>query len=238
MTEPREIGLGPALRTRAWCVYHEIEGEPRRVAKVLRPLRTKRYARWHVHYPMWMYTRFKYGIPDLLVREHELLAALPEPFQVYLPRGRELARTRDGRTVLVWERVLDHDGRPSRFASELGPIREASFWREIECMAEILRGAGDFVLGIFNPGDILVQRRGEGEHHPVLSSGILRTASVEFPFGLHRLAGPGMRGRFERNLGRFRQRCGAPAPSTWAAGSPVWSAAQGGSPRTRSGGGG
>ena len=121
--DPLPIVLGAVVARGTFYNFYEIEGIHHRWAKKTVPSRVKQYSfGMRITYPMWLYTRFKYGVSDLIVHETQVAQKLPDEIQPYLLQNMTLGKTSEGASVLCADKVFDYDGTLSRTVNNTGRI--------------------------------------------------------------------------------------------------------------------
>lgn len=206
-TEPVPIVLGDVMARGVFFQFFEIQGTSARWAKKAVDVRVKRYFFGvTIRYPMRMYTRYKYGVSDIILYEMQLVHRLPAEAQPYLLQNRAFGRTLQGESVLCADTVLDYDGKRSQTLKKVGRISNASFWWHVDTVREVLERHGVLLFGVFHGGNhILVQKRSPDEWRPVLVD-IVKSGRTMYPFQFHLWRAASVQNKYHRQIERFRNR--------------------------------
>jgi hypothetical protein len=205
--EPSPIILGDIVLQGVFYQFHDIQGVPHRCAKKLVSSRTKRYSFGiKVTYPMWLYTRFKYGVSDMIQYEMQVAQTMPREVQPYLLQNPTLGRTSEGESVLCTDKVMDWDGVPSQTLNNVGKVSNELFWQHVQAICEGLERHHLYLLGVFHGGNhVLVQRLSRNEWKPVLLD-VIKVGRRMYPFQFNIWGVLSLRNKFHRQLQRFRDR--------------------------------
>lgn len=205
--EPSPIVLGDIVEQGVFYRFYSIQGAPHRWAKKVVGSRTKRYPfGLTVTYPMWLYTRFKYGVLDMIQYELQVAQAMPQEVQPYLLQNPALGRTSEGESVLCADKVLDWDGVPSQTLNRVGKVSNELFWRHVQEICEGLERHQLYLLGVFHGGShVLVHKLSQNEWKPVLLD-VVKSGRTMYPFQIDLWSAASLRKKFLRQLQRFRNR--------------------------------
>jgi hypothetical protein len=205
--EPSQIVLGDIVEQGVFYRFCNIQGAPHRWAKKMVGSRTKRYLfGLTVTYPMWLYTRYKYGVSDMIQYELQIAQTMPREVQPYLLQNQALGRTSEGESVLCADKVLDWDGAPSQTLNRVGKVSNELFWRHVQEVCDVLERDRLYLLGVFHGGNhILVQKVTEHEWKPVLLD-VVKLGKGMYPFQIDLWFGASVRRKFQRQLMRFKDR--------------------------------
>lgn len=208
------VTLGKHLRPGLYCGYFEVVGEPGVVAKAAYPTRTKRYfPGFRVAYSLPWYTRWKYGIRDIVAHDYESLVSLPSPWRDHLPAELCLRRTTTGASAMCWREPVDFDGARSQTFLKTGPVSCPSFWAEMEALITACRRRSVWPMGLF-PGSqqVTVQRLSPDRSRPVITADLIKLGRRMYPFQVYLWLPPILRWKFERRYRAFKKKfCASPA---------------------------
>ncbi len=205
--ESSPIVLGDIVEQGVFYRFYSIQGMPHRWAKKMVGSRTKRYPfGLTITYPMWLYTRFKYGVSDMIQYEMQISQTMPREIQPYFLQNQALGRTSGGESLLCADRVLDWDGLPSQTLNRVGRVSNESFWRHVQVICDELERHHIYLLGVFHGGNhVLVQRLSPNEWRPVLLD-VVKSGRTLYPFQVNLWLVSSVRTKFHRQLQRFRNR--------------------------------
>jgi hypothetical protein len=206
-TEDVPVPLAGSVACGIFYQFYDIQGSPSRWAKKAENIRTKRYALGvTIRYPMRLYTRLKYGVPDIIRYEIEIARRLPDEIMPYLLQNMRLGRTADGSTVLCSDKVLNYDGGMSQTLNETGRVFNPSFWRHVEVICDVLKRHGAYLLGVFHGGNhVLVQKCSPDDWRPVLID-VVKCGRRLYPFQVNLTRPTAVRKKYYRQLERFKTR--------------------------------
>jgi hypothetical protein len=174
-----------------------------KVAKTLKPARTKRYGFLPVNYSMWLYTPLKFGIRDINAHEQKnykmILAQDPKGLRSSFAEILAVRKQR-GKSVLVMKKVKDFNGETSKSLKETGPVKSRVFWRRIDKIENFFL---EKKIPFFNLNgeNILVKKISGSEAIPVIVD-YKRIGARTYPFQPHLLIKPIAMQRVKK---RFRQ---------------------------------
>jgi hypothetical protein len=205
--EPSVIILGDVVLQGVFYQFYNIQSVPHRWAKKIVSFRAKQYPLgMKVTYPMWLYTRFKYGVSDIIQYEMQAAQTIPREVQPYLLENQTLGQTSRGETVLCADKVLDWDGVPSQTLNRVGKVSNEVFWQHVQSICDELERHHIYLLGVFHGGNhILVQKLSQNEWRPVLLD-VLKLGRTMYPFQVNLWRASSVRTKFYRQLQRFRNR--------------------------------